>query len=87
MSPFPQRSPCSIAISGPEDEALELAVLHAGTVHGHQDTPGLREQIRSMLQDENAATAKRHSLKTKKARFPARLSSQKQHKIRDLIPD
>jgi len=32
-------------------------VLPAKTVHGHQDTPELREQIRSMLQDEDAATA------------------------------
>jgi len=26
-------------------------------VHGHQDTPELRDKIRSMLQDEDAATA------------------------------
>jgi hypothetical protein len=31
-------------------------VLHAGTVHGHADSPELREQIRSMLQDESAAS-------------------------------
>jgi hypothetical protein len=54
---FPAENPCSIAISGTEDDVLELAVLHASTVHGHQDTPELREQIRSMLQDETAATA------------------------------
>jgi hypothetical protein len=54
---FPGEKPCSIAISGTEDEVLELAVLHAGVVHGHQDTPEFREQIRSMIQDENAAAA------------------------------
>jgi hypothetical protein len=54
---FPGEKPCSIAISGTEDEVLELAVLHAGAVHGHQDTPEFREQIRSMIQDENAAAA------------------------------
>ena len=52
---FPAEKPCSIAIAGTEEEVLELAVLHASTVHGHQDTPELREQIRSMLQDEHAA--------------------------------
>ncbi len=54
---FPAEKPCSIVISGKEDDVLDLAVLHAKTGHGHQDTPELREQIRSMLQDEDAATA------------------------------
>jgi len=54
---FPTEKPCSIAIAGTEDEVVELGVLHATTVHGHQDTPELREQIRSMLQDESAAAA------------------------------
>jgi hypothetical protein len=34
---FPAEKPCSIAISGTEDEVLELALLHASTVHGHAD--------------------------------------------------
>jgi uncharacterized protein DUF1059 len=51
---FPAEKPCSIVISGTEDDVLELAVLHAKTVHGHLETPELREQIRSMLQDEDA---------------------------------
>lgn len=54
---FPGEKPCSIAISGTEDEVLELAVLHAGAVHGHHDSPEFREQLRSMIQDENAAAA------------------------------
>ncbi len=54
---FPAEKPCSIVISGTEDDVLDLAVLHAKTVHGHQDTPELREQIRSKLQDEDAVTA------------------------------
>jgi predicted small metal-binding protein len=54
---FAAEKPCSIAIAGKEDEVVELGVPHATTVHGHQDTPELREQIRSMLQDENAAAA------------------------------
>jgi len=54
---FPAEKPCSIAISGTEEEVLELAVLHAGRVHGHTDSPELREQIRSMLQDETASAS------------------------------
>ncbi len=51
---FPADKPCTIAISGTEEEVLDLAVLHATRVHGHNDTPELREQIRSLLQDETA---------------------------------
>jgi hypothetical protein len=54
---FPAEKPCSIAISGTEDEVISLAVLHASTVHGHADSPELREQIRSMLQDETVAAS------------------------------
>ena len=50
---FPSEKSCSIVISGTEDDVLDLAVLHAKTVHGHQATSELREQIRSMLQDED----------------------------------
>ena len=53
---FPGEKPCSIAISGTEDEVVELAVLHAGAVHGHQDSPEFREQLRSLLQDDSAGT-------------------------------
>ena len=52
---FPAEKPCSIVISGTENDVLDLAVMHAAKVHGHQDTPELREQIRSMLLDEGAA--------------------------------
>ena len=57
---FPTDKNCTLAISGTEEEVLDLAVLHATTVHGHENTPELREQIRSMLTDESevrAATA------------------------------
>jgi uncharacterized protein DUF1059 len=54
---FPSEKPCSIAISGSEDDVLELAVLHASSVHGHKDTPEFRQQLRSMLQDESAGSA------------------------------
>jgi hypothetical protein len=52
---FPAEKPCSIVISGTENDVLDLAVIHATKVHGHQDTPELREQVRSMLLDEGAA--------------------------------
>lgn len=49
---FPSEMNCSLKISGTEDEVLELAVIHATTTHGHTNTPELREQLRSMLIDE-----------------------------------
>jgi hypothetical protein len=54
---FPSAKNCSLAISGTEDEVLDLAVLHASTVHGHENTAELREQLRSMLTDESEARA------------------------------
>jgi hypothetical protein len=51
---FPGEKPCSITISGTEDEVLELALLHAGSVHGHKDTPEFRHQLRSMIEDEDS---------------------------------
>ena len=49
---FPSESGCTVTISGTEKEVLDLAVQHAVSSHGHQDSPELREQIRGMLQDE-----------------------------------
>jgi predicted small metal-binding protein len=54
---FPSEKNCTLAISGAEDEVLDLAVLHASTVHGHENTPELREQIRSLLRDESETRA------------------------------
>lgn len=43
---FPSESNCSVAISADtERELLEAAVQHAVAVHGHEDSPALREQI------------------------------------------
>jgi hypothetical protein len=52
---FPSEKNCTIAISGTEDEVLDLAVLHAVTVHGHKESARLREEIRTMLKDETGA--------------------------------
>ncbi len=49
---FPSDKNCSLTISGTEEEVLTVAVQHAVASHGHSDSPELRQQIRSMLQDE-----------------------------------
>jgi len=49
---YPSEKNCSLKISGTEQEVLNAAVRHAVSAHGHQDTPELREQIKSMLKDE-----------------------------------
>jgi hypothetical protein len=54
---FPAEKPCSIAISGTEEDVLELAVLHATSVHGHADSPELRQLIRSMLEEDGAVSS------------------------------
>jgi predicted small metal-binding protein len=50
---YPSERNCSLNISGTEDEVLDAAAQHAASVHGHENTPQLREQIRSMLKDSN----------------------------------
>jgi predicted small metal-binding protein len=49
---YPSEKNCSLKISGTEEEVLEAAVLHAVSAHGHENTPELREQIKSMLKDD-----------------------------------
>lgn len=43
---------CTVTIAGTEDEVIKIATRHAVEEHGHQNTPQLREQIRTMLKDE-----------------------------------
>ena len=49
----PSEKNCSLKISGTEEEVLDAAVQHAVSAHRHENTPDLREQIRSMLKDES----------------------------------
>jgi predicted small metal-binding protein len=49
----PSEKNCSLKISGREDEVLDAAVQHAVAAHGHKNSPELRDQIKSMLKDEN----------------------------------
>ena len=49
---FPSEKNCSLTIAGIEEEVMKVAVRHAVHDHGHKDNPELRQQIKSMLQDE-----------------------------------
>ena len=49
---YPSEKNCSLKLSGTQQEVLDAAVQHAVSAHGHEETPELREQIRSMLKDE-----------------------------------
>ena len=50
---YPSEKNCSLKISGTEEEVLNAAAQHAVSAHGHEQTPELREQIKSMLKDES----------------------------------
>jgi predicted small metal-binding protein len=56
---FESESNCSLTIIGEEDEVVTAAAEHAASVHGHADTPELREQVRAMLEDEGGYVAGR----------------------------
>ena len=51
---FPSDSDCSLTIIGEEDEVVEAAAQHAASVHQHEDTPELREDVRGMLEPEES---------------------------------
>jgi Protein of unknown function (DUF1059) len=51
---WPSETNCSLVIIGEEDEVVRAAAEHAISVHGHQDTPELREQVRSFLEPADA---------------------------------
>lgn len=51
---FPSEMNCSVAISADsEKELMEAAVQHAVAVHGHKDSPELREQVKKSMQEGN----------------------------------
>jgi Protein of unknown function (DUF1059) len=54
---IPSESNCSLTIAGTEDEVLDAATAHAIAKHGHEDTPDLREMLRSGLTDAEPAMA------------------------------
>ena len=49
---MPSESGCDLAMAGSEQHIVEAAAIHAVTAHGHEDTPELRDEIRSHLKDE-----------------------------------
>lgn len=53
---FPSESNCTLTIIGEEDEVVNAAAEHAASVHQHEDTPDLRQQIRDMLEPESDFT-------------------------------
>jgi len=51
---WPSESNCSLTIIGDEDEVIRAAGEHAASVHGHEDTPELRQEIREFLEPEES---------------------------------
>lgn len=47
---FPSELDCSLTIIGEEEEVVRTAAEHSVSVHGHEDTPELHDQIRGMLE-------------------------------------
>jgi len=48
---------CTLAISADnEDELIEAAVAHGMQVHGYDDTPELREQMRDAIKEGSPPT-------------------------------
>ena len=47
---FPSEMNCTVAIAADsEKELLDAAVQHAVSVHGHSDTPELRQQLMQLF--------------------------------------
>ena len=53
----PSEAGCTLTIAGRENEVLDAAVAHAVAVHGHSESPELREMLRGALQDAEASLA------------------------------
>ena len=51
---FPSETNCSLVLIGEEDEVVRAAAEHAVSVHSHEDTPELRQQLRDFLEPAEA---------------------------------
>lgn len=51
---FPSESNCSLTIIGEQEEVVRAAAEHAASVHGHEDTAELREQLHELLEPADA---------------------------------
>lgn len=49
---IPNEVGCTLALTGEPGELVAAAAQHAVAVHGHEDTPQLREQLLGALADE-----------------------------------
>ena len=53
---FPSESNCTVAISADsENELIDAAAQHAAQVHGHQDSPELRAQLKDAVREGQPA--------------------------------
>jgi len=50
---YPSAKNCSLKISGTEEEVVDAAMQHAVSAHRHENSPELRDQIKSMLKNES----------------------------------
>jgi predicted small metal-binding protein len=49
---FPSEKNCSVTIAADsENELLDAAAQHAAAVHGHEDTPQFRQQLRGLIRE------------------------------------
>ena len=50
---YPSEMNCTVAISADtQEELLEAAVQHAVAVHGHRDSPQLRDELAKMIKTQ-----------------------------------
>lgn len=50
---FPSEKNCTVSIAADsQQELLDAAAQHAVTVHGHEDTPELRDQLAKMFKPQ-----------------------------------
>jgi predicted small metal-binding protein len=55
---YPSEVGCTVAIfADSDDELLEAAARHAVDVHGHEDSPELRDQLRSLFREDRRRAA------------------------------
>jgi len=55
---YPSDMNCTVSIFADSDEELlEAAVQHAVSVHGHEDTEELRDQLRSAFREDRRRVA------------------------------
>jgi predicted small metal-binding protein len=51
---WPSEMNCSLVIIGEEEEVVRAAAEHAASVHGHEDTDEMRQQVRGFLEPAEA---------------------------------